>query len=302
MIAFGCALTEPETYDRCAAPGIRLAAEPDSEVLAYASVGSIFRSYNMLLDLAAEREDLEALVLVHQDAEIVDSAFVPKLREALRNPEVALVGCAGSVGSKSIAWWEGFVTWASFSHRYEEFGGGEFPALTWAQEDIPQYAELGEVDAIDGFCMALSPWTVRNLRFDESLGTFHGYDFDFCMQVRSAGRKIAVADWKVVHHHDLELIRNEEAWIDAHVKLSEKWHDRMPHVGSPSDDWKARARRAEAEASATRTRAATEKLLREAMQREIWRIEESASWRMTKPLRWAKSLVSRNGSNGSRGH
>ena len=30
----------------------------------------------------------------------------------------------------------------------------------------------------------MSPWAVRNTRFDESLGQFHGYDFDICMQVR----------------------------------------------------------------------------------------------------------------------
>ena len=45
--------------------------------------GSLFKSYNHLLDLAAERDDLEALVLVHQDAEIVDATFARKAREAL---------------------------------------------------------------------------------------------------------------------------------------------------------------------------------------------------------------------------
>ena len=31
---------------------------------------------------------------------------------------------------------------------------------------------------------------MRNVRFDESLGALHGYDFDFCLQVREAGRKV----------------------------------------------------------------------------------------------------------------
>ncbi|HSJ18249.1 MAG TPA: hypothetical protein VK920_09165, partial [Solirubrobacterales bacterium] len=72
MFLFGTAVTDLETYDRCAAPGIRLAAEPDSDVVAHQSAGSLFRNYNLLLDQAAAREGLEALVLVHQDAEIVD--------------------------------------------------------------------------------------------------------------------------------------------------------------------------------------------------------------------------------------
>ena len=56
------------------------------------AVGSIARSYNALLDQAAERDDLEALVLLHQDAEIVDADLCAKVRAALRDPDVAVVG------------------------------------------------------------------------------------------------------------------------------------------------------------------------------------------------------------------
>ena len=107
MIAFGAAITEPEPYRRYAEPGIRRAAEADSEIYAFASVGSIFRSYNVVLDTAAEREDLEALVLVHAHAEIVDPHFCEKVRAALSDPDVGVVGCVGAVGVRSIAWWEG---------------------------------------------------------------------------------------------------------------------------------------------------------------------------------------------------
>ena len=41
--------------------------------------------------------------------------------------------------------------------------------------------------------MVLSPWAVRELRFDESLGKLHGYDFDICMQARAAGKKVVDA-------------------------------------------------------------------------------------------------------------
>ena len=60
-------------------------------------------------------------------------------------------------------------------------GGGELPALSWKTEELPSYAHTGEVDTVDGFVLALSPWAVRNVRFDESLGQLHGYDFDFCL-------------------------------------------------------------------------------------------------------------------------
>ena len=73
MFAFACAITDEEMYRRCAAPGFELAAEPDTVLIPRLAVGSIFRSYNMLLDLARDNyPTLEGLVIVHQDSEILD--------------------------------------------------------------------------------------------------------------------------------------------------------------------------------------------------------------------------------------
>ena len=246
MIVFGTAVTDSKTYDRCAVPGIQRAAEPDSIVLTHMRATSLFRNYNVLLDKAAEHEDLEALALVHQDVEIADPGFAPKVREALGGPEVAIVGCVGAVGVRSMAWWQGAVTWASMSHRYEELGGGEFKSLSWDPETTPSHVAPGEVDMVDGLVMVLSPWAVRNLRFDESLGRLHGYDFDICMQARAAGKKVVTANFRAIHHHSLELISDPDAWTAAYIRLVEKWDGHLPDSGS---DPKQRAVRAEAEAA-----------------------------------------------------
>jgi hypothetical protein len=294
MIAFGCSITSPETYERCAGRGIELAKEADSEVFAYQAAGSIFRSYNLLMDKAAELDGLEALVLAHQDAEIVDADFCSKLRRALSDPDVGVVGCVGAVGVRSIAWWEGSVTWASFTHRYGELGGGELPALSWKRDEMPPYAHTGEVDTVDGFVLVLSPWVVRNVRFDESLGQLHGYDFDFCLQVRAAGKKVVTADFRVVHHHSLDLVSDPETWVEAHQRVAEKWDGKMPHVGEAGGDWKQRARRAEAEAAVARTQAVAAMLQAEAratqLQRDLDEATDSISWRITAPLRKANAL------------
>jgi Glycosyltransferase like family len=293
MIAFGTSITSPDAYRRYAEPGIRLAAEPDSEVYPFAAAGSIFRSYNLLLDMAAARDDLEALVLVHQDAEITDPALCQKVRRALSDPDVGVVGCVGAIGVRSIAWWEGSVTWASFIHRYGENGGGDLPAFSWKTDEMPPYARTGEVDTVDGFLMALSPWTVRNVRFDESLGQLHGYDFDFCLQVRAAGRKVVTADFRAIHNHTLELVSNHDMWVEAHMRVAEKWHGRMPGVGEGGGDWKYRARRAEAESEAGRAAAVSKQLQLDArefeLQRALDEVTGSISWRLTAPLRRANA-------------
>jgi hypothetical protein len=287
MIAYGCSITDPVMYDKAAGPGIALVKEPDSVLLARAAAGSIFRSYNLVMDQAAELEGLEALVMVHQDAQIADQDFNAKVRKALSDPDVGVVGCVGAVGVRSIAWWDGSVTWASFTHRYEEFGGGDVPAFGWDDQTRPGYSELGEVDTVDGFVMVMSPWVVKNCRFDESLGQLHGYDFDFCLTVREAGKKVVTSDLQVIHHHTLDLVSNHDTWVQAHMDIAEKWDGRMPGVGQEGGDWKRRARVAEAEAACWRTMARAEELKRHAAVAEVTR---SLSWRLTHPLRVANRM------------
>jgi Glycosyltransferase like family len=284
MIAFGCSITSPEIFERCAMPGIRLAAEPDSKVLAFQAAGSVFRSYNLLLEQAAALDDLEALVLVHQDAEIVDPDFCAKLRRALRDPEVAVVGSVGATGVDNIAWWDGQVTWGAAAYRYGEHGGGE---ISWSGAAQPPR----EVDTLYGFILAISPWAVRTIRFDESLSqVLHGYDFDFCRQVRAAGCKVVTEDLAVVHHHSLDLVTKPEPWLAGHMRVAEKWD------GGPQD-WERRARRAEAEAAAARLLVASKQLQADAAteqhERRLRAVTQSASWRITAPLRRLNGLRAR---------
>jgi hypothetical protein len=289
MIAFATAVTKPEVYGRCAGPGIARAAEADSEIRVMTSPGSIFASYNALLDEFAARDDLEALVLVHQDAEIIEPEFCQVIRRALADPKVGLVGCVGAVGVRSIAWWEASVTLASFVNRYQEHGGGDLASFSWRWDDAPAYARTGEVETLDGFVLVLSPWVVRNLRFDESLGQFHGYDLDFCLQVRAAGRTVVTADFRAVHHRQLEMVPDPGEWIEAHIKVAEKWDGQMG-IGTGSGSWRERALRAEADADAALVLGYMNVLETEARVRELQAaLEEtttSVSWRITFPLRW----------------
>jgi hypothetical protein len=289
MIAFGSPITAPEVYERFAQPGIEAVAEPGSAVFAYRATSSIFRSYNLILDKAAACGDLEALVLVHQDTEIVDPEFCAKVRRAFRDPDVGVLGCIGAIGVRSIAWWEGSVTWASFVHRYGELGGGDLPGFAWRRDEAPPFARTGEVDVVDGFLLVLSPWVVRNLRFDESLGQLHGYDVDFCLQVRAAGRRVVAEDLRAIHNHSLELVGDPEGWAEAHIRLARKWDGRMPGVGTAGGDWEERARRAEAEAEAARAAAVSKQLQYDARELEFERIlaemTGSIGWRITEPLR-----------------
>lgn len=283
MIAFGTFVGEGEAYWRYSEPGIRRCKEPDSVVLAYAAVSSLPRSLNIVLDAAAARDDLEALILIHPHTELTDPGICARAREILADPEVAVAGAAGATGvDDTIAWWEGTVSAAPGLHRYEGTPGGDFPAFSWAG---PASGRFGEVDAVDGSLLVLSPWAVRTIRFDEGLQVGHGYDVDFCRQVRAAGRKVVTADLRATYHMGLELVEEVALWVEGHRQVAEKWD------ASEGDDayWKARARRAEAERDAARTLGYSSTSTVDArlapLERELDALTTSPSWRITRPLR-----------------
>jgi len=291
LIAFGASISGAEAYRRYAEPGIRRVAEPDSEVFAFAAVEPVGRTYNLILEAAAARQDLEALVLVHPHSEIVDPAFCATVRAALRDPAVGAVGCAGGRGVTSIAWWEAEVVCGPVRQHYEEYGGGEIDSVSWARR-IPPPAP---VDALDGQLLVLSPWAVRTLRFDETLLLTHGFDLDFSLQVRQAGRTLLVADLAMAHHRSLELISNLEVWIEAHIRIAEKWNGTLhPAIGDDEEAWKHRARRAEARREAARAVAMSESLKLDARVLELERDFEARTatlgWRLTAPLRALNQL------------
>ena len=138
-------------------------------------------------------------------------------------------------------------------------------------------------------CSCSPPWAVRNIRFDEALGRFHGYDFDFCLQVREAGRKVVTADLRAIHHHRSSAVRDLGQWIEAHMRVAEKWDGRMPgvgqdagHLGGACAPGRGRARRRRADRSHEAARAP-----RRGVQRARARAggdTGSISWRLTAPL------------------
>lgn len=251
MIAFGSAVTSQDEYDRAALPGCRLAAEPDSVVIAMPNEGrTLSQGYNLILDQLVEHDDLEAVVLHHQDLEIRNPDFVSVVRECLADPEVAIIGAAGAPRVRGLDWWEPGPVIGDFEWAYEEAGGGTVVKDNWT--NFIEVTGVHPVAAVDGMIIVLSAWAARNLRFDEEIDpSAHGYDIDICFQAAEAGKSIVVAGLGVTHHHELEVMMSYEDWIEAHIRIAEKWEGRLASAGR-NGDWKQRARRAEAEAGAAK--------------------------------------------------
>jgi hypothetical protein len=209
MIAFAVCIGSRETFERFCRPGLVKHAEPDCP-LAEITTDSIFAGYNEALDAFAGSEDLEGLVLLHEDVALRDQQFCQKVRDRLADPSIAVIGAIGACGVRNLCWWEGEMRGRiSETRGLIDHGGG-----------------CHDVDAVDGLLMALSPWAVRSLRFDsDRFHGFHGYDVDFCFQARAQGRRVVVDDLPV-HHHTRGGISDDAGFWQADAALRRKWSAR----------------------------------------------------------------------------
>lgn len=224
MIAFGCVVSSEEIYQRRARATVRRFAEPDAVLVERRGQDCLYRAYNDIVAQVSAREDLEALVLLHQDVSIVDAGFSHRLREQLRDPRVAVLGTVGASAVRGIAWWEGkpirgHVKWDWLQDPdLEPYVDPEMFSL--GSDDV-----ASECDAVDGLILVLSAWAARNLHFDETLGpSFHGYDIDICFQARAAGKLVVAAPLPVVHHTPGEFApAGASDWVRVHQAFARKW-------------------------------------------------------------------------------
>jgi hypothetical protein len=112
---------------------------------------------------------------------------------------------------------------------------------------------------------------------------------------------VVTEDLRIVHHHTIELIDDVQSWLQAYMKLARKW-DQGPSGNGAG--WEDRARQAEAQAAAAKLLGGMADLVRQAqanrdaeeraeLERELERIQRSASWRFTAPLRGIGRAVKR---------
>ncbi len=207
MIAFATCLASATKFATYAAPGLRRVMEPDSVLAELTTETSIHEAYNEALDYFARVEGLEALVLLHEDTELLDADFCDRVRATLADPTVAMVGAIGARDVQGLAWWEG-----SIAGRVVETRG-----VVSGPVDPP------DVDAADGLLLVLSPWAVANLRCDTAaFSGFHAYDVDLCFQARQAGKRVTVAELNAIHHTKGGF-GDVDAWLRADAAFRAKW-------------------------------------------------------------------------------
>lgn len=204
MIVYGCCVGSWDKFHQWVAPKTE-----GRVVIATSGHTGIVKAYNFMLDTVAGWEDVEALILLHDDLELLDPEAEAKLVAPLEDPDVGLVGVAGG-GTGSLYWW---------THQ---------PVIGHQRTDVQDIdfgQREGDVTLVEGSVMVLSPWVVENLRFDPQFTWFHGYD-EIGMQVRNVGKRCVVVDVDTHHHNSMGYISEHSAAMcrEADRLYREKWN------------------------------------------------------------------------------
>jgi Glycosyltransferase like family len=209
VIGYGCCVGSWDKFYKNVVPWT---GSKSTGVIALSGQTSICRAYNSILN-AVSSMGLDAMVLLHDDLEIIDSYAETKFLAAVAEPDVALVGVIGGTPDPpSISWWE---TPTRVGHQMTDSGLLDFGRPTG----------LADVLFIEGSIMVFSPWAIQNLRFDTRYPGFLGYD-DICVTAKLIHKKRVVVTDVDTHHHSTVGFKSEairQSWYEADQIFREKW-------------------------------------------------------------------------------
>lgn len=209
-IIFGCCVGDWGKFERNVRP---VAAGLGAEVYAAGGQSHISRAYNAIMRaVRVTMRPGDALVLVHDDLEIVDPE-----PEAVILAAVARFDVSGPIGCQrvpdGILWWEAGLVGRQQTDSMR-VGAAPF---------------LGPAHALDGSCLILSDAAVRGLHFDEQIpGAWHGYDVDLCLLAhrwRWSEDAVGVVPL-ATHHHTTVGFKSPQIaadWALAHEYVTQKW-------------------------------------------------------------------------------
>ena len=139
------------------------------------------------------------------------------------------------------------MRWASFIHRYGEHGGGDLPAFSWDDDAAPVRAHRRGRHRrrlpARAVAVGRAQRALRRVARASCTATTSTSASRSARRAQGRDRRLP--------GHPPPLARAGRAtrttWVEAHMRIAEKWDGRMPGAGEGGVDWKQRARRAEAE-------------------------------------------------------
>ena len=183
-------------------------------------------SLSKVYNLQSKKAKYNFICFVHDDVKFVTHNWGSHLlRYFLNDKNIGLIGIAGSsykTFTPSI--WSKIpdeLLAANIIQHYK-YNTNIAKHLFWKNT----HKETYDVVTIDGVFMATTKEILNQYSFDERLlDGFHGYDFDFSMQVFQSHKNIVVYDILLEHFSEGKA---DNAWLTACERVSEKWRHKLP--------------------------------------------------------------------------
>lgn len=180
---------------------------------------SIFKAYN----LGVQRSKYNNLCFLHEDVCFHSDDWGQKILQHLQIPDMGICGVAGrDFVSRVPAAWNKKLSGANIIQS-DKLG-----IRRTRRKLIPNHytKSLREVITLDGVILCCRKEIFEKISFDETIGNFHGYDFDICIQSIVSGYRNYVMYDVVIEHFSRG---NPNAYYyRALVKVFRKWENVLP--------------------------------------------------------------------------
>jgi GT2 family glycosyltransferase len=181
---------------------------------------NIGKHYNKVLNMAVELGDYDCVILMHDDVQMDDLAYVDKLEEAFKEYDV--VGLAGAkyIELKQPALWH-------LMSKQEDWSGAVAHPANDKQVIMTSFGPTpARCLVLDGLFLAVNVSSLTpEIRFDEKLPAIaHHYDLDFCLNANK--HKLKLVTWPIwaVHKSPGLEDRTQEFEISQKYFL-DKWKE-----------------------------------------------------------------------------
>lgn len=179
---------------------------------------NIGKHYNKVLQMAVE-EEYDCVVLMHDDVQVDDYAWIDKLQEAFKEYDVVGLAGAKQVEIKQPALWH------LMSKRENQSGAVAHPA----NDKQIHVTNFGPVPTrclvLDGLFLAIKVSSLNeSIIFDENIPAIaHHYDVDFCLNANKHKLKLTTWPIWVIHKSPGLLTLDDKDFILSQNYFLNKW-------------------------------------------------------------------------------
>ena len=176
-------------------------------------------NFSRLVNLSAKHASGVYLLLLHDDTEVISEDWVTSMLGFCQQEEIGLVG-AKLIRRNATVQRAGLLLGL---RRVADHLSRRFPRATW--HDFRPSGDTRNGSAVSAACMMVRKSVFEQVGgFDEDLTSPYN-DVDFCLKLRDAGYRIALAPWTELFHEDTAMPERRRNSREV-KRLKKRWAQR----------------------------------------------------------------------------